>query len=189
MNCIGLFRVLTVCSVKALGLLCLAVLVMIPARADPQDWPPQALEVLSRFLGDWETQTWIRHDGPPVRESQTRGQGVCRKTLGGRYFEFRTASTSIPPGQTDLQIMTYDVKTGLYRQWLFDSDGYRHEAAGRWDPTTSTLRWEGQTEGTSFVIEDRWVAADRLEWTLRRTGADGRQLQTIRGILTRRKEQ
>ena len=148
---------------------------------------PAPLGVLTRFLGAWHTQTRIRHEDPPQRESQTVGQAECRTTLEGRYAEFRT--WSIPPGEVDLQIMTYDVKAGLYRQWVFDADGYRHGAAGRWDPITSTLRWEGQVESASFVIDDRWVSADRLEWTLRRTGANGRQLQTINGLLERCKEQ
>jgi len=173
-------------AMRALIPLACAVLTIIPMRAGSQDWPPEASEVLDRFVGDWETQTSIRHDGPPIRESQTRGRGACRKTLEGRYFEFR--SWSIPPGQAELQIMTYDATTRLYRQWVFDSDGYHHEAEGRWDPTTSTLRWEGRRDGTSFVIEDRWTAPGRLEWTLQRTGADGRRLQTITGDLTRVEE-
>ena len=81
--------------------------------------------------------------------------------------------------------MTYDVARGRYRQWLFDADGYRHEAEGQWDPATSTLRWRGQVDGATFAIDDRWVSPDRLEWTLTRTGPDGRRLQTIRGILMR----
>jgi hypothetical protein len=40
-------------------------------------------------------------------------------------------------------------------------------------------------DGATFAIDDRWVSPDRLEWTLTRTGADGRRLQTIRGVLTR----
>ena len=141
--------------------------------------PAEAVEVLARFVGEWETETWIRHGGPPVRESRTKGRAGCRPTLEGRYVEFRTAS--IPPGQSDLQIMTYDVARGRYRQWLFDADGYRHEAEGQWDPATSTLRWRGQVDGATFAIDDRWVSPDRLEWTLTRTGPDGRRLQTIRG--------
>ena len=94
---------------------------------------PAPLGVLTRFVGAWHTQTWIRHDGPPRREAQTQGQAECRETLEGRYVEFRT--WSIPPGEADLQLMTYDVKADLYRQWVFDADGYHHEATGRWEPT------------------------------------------------------
>ncbi len=108
---------------------------------------------------------------------------MCRRTLDGRYVEFRSAS--IPPGQSDLQVMTYDSQAQRFRQWLFDSDGYRHEAHGRWDPATSTLRWEGQTGSTAFIIEDRWLGPDRLEWSLIRTASDGRRLQAIRGVVTR----
>jgi hypothetical protein len=166
-------------------LLVLAGLIVSQARAEPGDWPPEARPALGRFVGEWDTHTSIRNEGPPVREFQTEGRAVCRKTLEGGYFEFRTSS--VPPGQADLQVMTYDVKTGRYQQWVFDSDGYHHEAEGRWDPATSTLTWEGHAEGTTFVIEDRWTAPNRLEWTMKRTAADGRQLQSIKGVLTRSK--
>jgi len=140
--------------------------------------------VLDRFLGRWNTEALIRSHTPIVREARTVGRAVCRRTLEGRYVEFRTTSVD-PPGATELQIMTYDAAAGIYRQWVFDSDGYRHELSGRWDPATSTLRWEGDVDGARVVIDDRWVSRDRLEWTLTRTAADGRLLQTIRGLVSR----
>jgi hypothetical protein len=169
--------------VTFIPILLLAAVVIIPVRGDAQGWPAEATEVLGRFVGEWETETRMRHEGVPPRESQTRGKGVGRETLEGRYVEFR--SWSVPAGYAELQIMTYDGKAGRYRQWVFDSDGYRHEATGRWDRATSTLTWEGTTGGSSFVIEDRWVSSDRLEWTLRRTDAKRRRLQTVEGVLTR----
>ncbi len=140
--------------------------------------------VLHRFLGEWHTQALIRHHVPTLREVRTVGRAVCRRTLAGRYVEFRT-STIDPPGAAELQIMTYDAEARAYRQWVFDSEGYRHEAQGRWDAATSTLRWEADVDGSRLVIDDRWVSPDRLEWTLTRTAADGRLLQTIRGVVSR----
>lgn len=161
-------------------------LAMTPAMAETQHRKAEAFEVLKKFSGVWETRTRIRHEGPPAREFKTQGRATCRPTLEGRYFEFRTQTN--PPGQADLQVMTYDVEADVYRQWLFGSDGYRHEAEGRWNPASSTLRWKGKTVDSSFVIEDRWVSPDRLEWTLLRTDAKGRKLQTIEGTLIRVKE-
>lgn len=140
--------------------------------------------VLDRFLGRWDTEAVIRNYGPPVREVRASGRAVCHHTLEGRYVEFRTSSIE-PPGQAELQIMTYDPAGRVYRQWVFDSDGYRHEAVGRWDPATATLRWEGSVDGTRFVIDDHWVSRDRLQWTLTRTAADGRLLQSIEGVVVR----
>jgi hypothetical protein len=84
-----------------------------------------------------------------------------------------------------LQIMTYDPDSRLYRQWVFSSDGYSHAAAGRWDAATSTLEWRGKSGDAEFVILDHWVSKDRLEWTLRRTQADGTLVQTITGTVSR----
>lgn len=128
----------------------------------------------------------MRSPGPPAREVRALGRAVCRRTLEGRYVEFRTSSIE-PAGQAELQIMTYDPEARVYRQWVFDSDGYRHDALGQWDPATSTLRWKGQVDGASIVIDDHWVSRDRLEWTLTRVSADGRLLQTIQGVVSRRR--
>jgi hypothetical protein len=146
------------------------------------DAPPE--RILERFLGSWMTEAVIRNSGPPAREIRSRGRAECRRTLADRYVEFRSASID-PPGVVELQVMTYDAEAGLYRQWVFDSEGYRHEAVGRWNAATSTLRWEGRVDGVSIVIDDHWVSRDRLEWTLTRTAADGRVVQRIDGVVSR----
>jgi hypothetical protein len=167
---------------KRFALVLLGVVLLSVGTSESRDAPPQA--VLARFLGVWKTEAVIRNYGPPVREVRTFGWATCRRTLEDRYFEFRSSSIE-PPGVAELQIMTYDPEARLYRQWVFDSDGYRHEAVGRWHPATSTLRWEGEVDGARFVIDDHWVSHDRLEWTLTRTAPDGRLLQRIEGVVSR----
>ena len=147
------------------------------------DRQAEAFDVLERFTGDWTTRAKIHYAGPPPRTIETEGRAECRQTLEGRYFEFRTKTAR--PVQADLQIMTYDADAAVFRQWVFSSDGYRHEAQGQWYPASSTLRWKGRTGDRSFEIEDRWVSRDRLEWTLRRTDAAGRTVQTIKGTVDR----
>jgi hypothetical protein len=156
------------------------------ASAPAQDLPGDARAVLERFSGTWTTQARIRHFGPPRRTIDTQGRAACRPTLGGRYFEFRTET--VPAGDSDLQVMTYDEQAGVFRQWVFSSDGYYHEAEGAWDAAKSVLRWTGKSGATSFVIDDHWVSADRLEWTLSRTDEQGKLLQTIQGSVTRAAE-
>jgi hypothetical protein len=135
--------------------------------ADPTQTrlPPEVRAVLGRFVGDWDVVVTI--DGRP-----SGGQASARWTMEGSYVEFR--SHTIPPGDSDLQVMTYS--DGVYLQWLFDSSGYRHEATGSWDQATSTLTWRGP----DLLIEDRWVSPDRLEWTLHRADRE------IGGVVTRR---
>lgn len=153
------------------------------APAQDRALPPDAVAVLDHFLGEWETRATLRRPGERAREVHTRGQGTCARTLEGRYYEFRTHT--VPRGDAELQIMTYDEAHGVYRQWVFSSDGYTHQAEGTWDSATSTLRWSGEADGTSFVILDHFVSPERLDWTLRRTRADGQAIQTIEGQLTR----
>lgn len=144
---------------------------------------PSARAVLERFVGRWETAATITHVGPPARKIVTRGQAHCEATLRGEYYEFRTET--IPAGESDLQVMTFDEELGVFQQWVFSSDGYRHEATGTWNAATSTLEWKGTSPAGSFVIQDHWTNRDRLDWTLERKDAQGRTVQTIAGTVSR----
>jgi hypothetical protein len=161
------------------------VFAVLSSPASAQNAAPDPTDVLSRFLGDWTTQTKITRTGPPERVIEARGTATCQATLEGNYFEFRAAT--VPPGESDLQIMTYDAGAKLYRQWVFSSDGYRHEATGIWDAATSVLTWTGTSGTQRFIIRDHWVSPDRLEWNLRRTDSSGKLLQTIEGTVERGK--
>ena len=173
----------SVCScVLLLGVSLLVPPMVGTTSGQPNDRLSEGLKVLRKFTGTWTTHTQIRHEGPPPREFSTRGTATCRQTLGN-FFEFRTRS--IPPGDADLQIMTFDPATNLYHQWVFDADGYHHEADGKWDPSTSILRWTGKVGDQSFVVNDHWVSPNRLEWTLVRTDSNGKQVQSIKGTVVR----
>jgi hypothetical protein len=153
-----------------------------PAKGRADELPAQ-LAVLKRFEGEWQTETLLRRPGPPSREVSTKGKAICQATLGGRYYEFR--AETIPPDDSDLQVMTYDEPTGAYRQWVYSSDGYRHEATGKWDEKSNVLTWQGTTMEGTFVIEDHFVSADRLEWNLVRKDGAGKVVQTITGVVAR----
>ena len=140
--------------------------------------------VLAKFVGSWKTEARIRTYGPPPRDVNVSGTGEAQPTLGGQYVEFRTRSI-VPADTYELQVMTYDAENRVYLQWVFDSDGYRHETRGKWNPATSILRWEGEAHGAKLVIDDHWVSPDRLEWSLTRTARDGRLLQRIDGVVSR----
>jgi hypothetical protein len=156
---------------------------MLNRAARGAELPAEARDVLDRFVGKWDTEATIRRPGPPPEEKHTVGRGLCTVTLEGRYYEFRTST--VPPADSELQVMTYDPETKLFKQWVFASDGYTHAADGTWDAATNTLRWTGKTGANSFVIDDKFVAPDRLEWMLTRTDAAGQTVQTISGALKR----
>lgn len=137
----------------------------LPANSQPLALPSEAHEVLNRFVGDWDVMVTIngqRHEG----------QARATWTMEGTHVEFR--SHTIPPGDSELQVMTF--ADGVYHQWMFDSSGYRHYVTGTWNPTTRTLVWRGD----DLLIEDHWVNPDRLEWST--TRAD----RKLTGVVCRR---
>ncbi len=160
------------------------VCIAVAAAADDQTTlPPEAGAVLGRFIGQWETQARIQGQDTSEPAIELRGRGVGRWILGGRFVEFRTES--VPPGQVEIQIMTYDEDTAAYRQWVFDSEGYTHDTVGEWDPASATLFWRGENAAGPFVIDDRWATPRRLEWRLRQTTATGELVEPIAGVLTK----
>jgi hypothetical protein len=154
------------------------------ARGYAADGPTTAAAtaILERFVGEWNTETTVR-DGSGREIAHTRGSAAAIATLGGRWYEFRSAST--PPGEADLQLMTWDPVARVYRQWVFDADGSWHGAKGTFDAASATLTWRGEKDGATLRIVDHWVSPDRLEWSLRRTDAKGRLVRTVSGVLTR----
>jgi hypothetical protein len=153
------------------------------AANDQTSLPSGASGVLGLFVGQWEFEVRILPQNPSDSAIEARGHGEGRWILDGRFVEFRTRS--VPPGQLEIRIMTYDVETHDYRQWLFDARGYTHEAVGEWDPETKTLIWSGENTAGPFIINDRWVTPHRLEWRLRLFGPDGESVEPISGILTK----
>ena len=145
-----LSRLLFVRLTPAVAWLLLLASVATLARGETAADDPNA--VLRRFLGAWQTEARLHKVGPPASDVVTRGTAACQQTLGNRYFEFRTET--VPAGESDLQIMTYDPDSRLYRQWVFSSDGYSHAAAGRWDAATSTLEWRRQV-GRRRICDSR----------------------------------
>lgn len=163
--------------------LCAASATIAVAAEDDADLPPEARAALGLFVGRWDTEAQIRKPGASTPAINLRGRGEGKWILGGRFVEFRTES--VPPGQSERQIMTYDEASGTYLQWVFDSDGYRHEAVGSWDPASSTMVWRGQAEPGPFVIDDHWVRPGRLEWRMRRITPHGEIVTVIRGEVSR----
>ncbi len=162
----------------------IGVCIAVAAAADEQSsLPADAGAVLGLFVGQWEFEVRIRARDPSVPVLEARGRGEGRWILDGRFVEFRTQT--VPPGQLEIQIMTYDVEAGVYRQWVFDAQGYTHEAEGEWDPETTTLIWSGQNAAGPFVIDDRWVTPRRLEWRLLLSTPDGELVEPIAGVVTK----
>ncbi|MGO8878144.1 MAG: hypothetical protein ACLPVO_13345 [Desulfomonilaceae bacterium] len=56
-------------------------LAMTPVTAAAQNRMSEALEVLKKFSGVWETRTRIRREGSPPSEFYTQGRASCRQAL------------------------------------------------------------------------------------------------------------
>jgi len=151
------------------GLLVLVLFVPGSVNAGPEDWPPEASAVLERFLGTWKTETRMRRLGPTSREYRTEGQAECRRTLGGRYFEFR--SRSVGDDRGDLQIMTYDAQAKVYRQWLFDATdtGTQPWDAGTRPAPPSCGRERPRIQHSSSAITGGPPSAWSGHWSAKRT--------------------
>ena len=143
------------------------------------------LGVLTKFLGTWKTRTVSKPTATRSKEIRTSGVATCARMLGGHFIRFE--GRSAPPGDEDLQIMTYDRETGIYHQWFFDSDGTHHHRTGTWNEKTRTLLWKGETNGVRFVIDDKFPDDDTLVYTIIGKDKTGRVVLYIEGKVIRKK--
>lgn len=145
---------------------------------------PKEMELLDRLVGTWEVE--ISSNLSSANKLKT--EIIGRKILGGRYIEIR--ERSIPTGEENLSLVTYDAATKAYRRWHFSSRWGHTEGTGVWDEATKTMTWtgEGGTAKSPVKTSMVWnlVAQDKLETKSTVKDRGGKVLEEFDGTQTRR---
>ncbi len=132
----------------------------------------EAMKVLARRVGSWETET-------EIAGVKVKGTEVTAWALGGKFIESKGKTAA---GETRM-LVTYDETRKAYRYWYFDSEGLTTDGTGRYDPETKSIRWDA---GGSEAVW-RFTDADRLDWTFTTRDAKGKAAFEMRGWLRRKK--
>lgn len=146
------------------------------ARAEdgPANDSPE-LAVLDRYVGSWETG------------GESSGKSSTQWVLDGRMI---STEYTMGDGTTGLILRKYDAAAKLFKSWFFDSNGGEIAMEGTWDAAAQTLRMEGafevpvgaETAELTIVVVSHFTSADREEWSITVTDAQGSVLSEIRGV-------
>jgi hypothetical protein len=153
-----------------------------PRRLVAEDTPkkPPELQVLDRFVGDWD-------------------DAITNKTTRQKYnaIEYRKWS---PLGEFVISqdqnlstkkeahfLITYDPDAEVYRACFIEAASAAL-LLGAWDAKTQTMTWTSPPEvNVKFTGTHRFIDKDHAEWSITVTGQDGTVYAQMSGKQTRRK--
>ena len=139
---------------------------------------------LARWHGDWKHHTVFKPAAwTPVNGVMT-GAATGEWILGGQYQQI---SSHTGKTETTREIHRFEVSSGRYHKWAFDSEGGSSFWIGAWDDKSETMTWEYVDFGSGWEgkIVDRFAGADKYETTLVLKDGQGKVLLDLRSEHTR----
>jgi hypothetical protein len=142
---------------------------------------PKTMAVLNALVGTWDSEMTSR-----VRPAEKwRVEMNVRRTLGGRFIEFR--ERVLPTGEEHYTLCNYDASKATYRHWYFSSRWPPAEGASTWDKESKTMSWSWQGDGVATELVWKFATDDRIEFRVTVKDATGKVLEDVEGTHTRRK--
>ena len=140
-------------------------------------------KVLTRWDGTWKHHTVVKPAAWSPVSGEIPGATTGEWILGGQYHQIsgRTGTTETR------EIQRFELRSGQYQKWAFDSTGGQSFWVGTWDETSETMTWKYMDFGLGMEgkIVDRFTGADRYETTLVLKDSQGNVLLNIRSKHTR----
>jgi hypothetical protein len=148
--------------------------------------PETASQALPALAGNWKgefTQKTVNGKPAPLKlDCNIAVDWVADK----RFLRQR-----IQHGATgDLQVMTLDPETRLFRSWFFNAHGAAlGPSVGRWDAATRTITWTNIAEADTVGMKNlRFVDANTVTWDILFRDKAGAVLYEGSGKMTRTAE-
>jgi hypothetical protein len=162
----------------------LAVLVTagVPAPLSADDAPKRSaeLQVLDRFIGEWET----------VVTNKTTGQtfNTVESRRWSRLGEFVLSEDQNLSTKKEAHfLITYDPNAKVYRACFIEEAGAAL-LLGTWDNKAQMMKWTSPPEvSAKFTGTHRIIDKDHTEWSMKVTGSDGKVFVELSGKQSRRK--
>lgn len=137
------------------------------------------LQVLDRYLGEWETEVTVKGTGEKSISHQSRKWSRQGKFVISEELDLATKKESH-------FLVTYDPKTKQYRSCFINED-VAVPLMGTWDEKSQTMRWKSAEGDYKHDSTHRHVSKDRIDWTMTVTSPEGKIVLEIDAKQTRRK--
>ena len=154
---------------------------MISQSTNAADTPKRSaeLQVLERFVGNWDTVVTDKSTG---KKSKTTGQRKWSRK--GHFVLFEEFDTSTKKEQHFL--LTYDRAGKVYRA-CFINESAVQDYVGAWDEESDTMTWKGtDSSGNRHVGVERFIDRDHIEWSMVFTTPEGKVVLEVSAKATRR---
>lgn len=139
------------------------------------------LQVLERFVGDWETVVTNKVTGQKFNTIESR--------RWSRLGEFLLSEDQNLATKKEAHfLITYDPNAKVFRA-SFIEEASAALFLGTWDDKAQTMRWTSPPEVTvKFTGTHRIIDKDHTEWSMTVTGPDGTVFAALSGNQARRKQ-
>jgi hypothetical protein len=153
-----------------------------PPSSIADDAPKRSaeLQVLERFIGDWQTEIIVKPTGEKFNTTESRkwsreGQFVLSEDL------------NLSTKKEAHFLLTYDPSAKVYRACYID-EGNAQIFLGTWDKDNETMKWTSPDGASSkHTGTYRFIDKDHVEWSMVVTGPDGKVLVELSAKQIRKK--
>lgn len=155
-----------------------------PAATQPPAKPPE-LKILDKYAGTWKFEGVESPAEWTPKEVRYNGITVNQWVLDGWFQHHKV---TFGDGREGIDIITYDPRKKVFRQWNFMSLGLYSESLGTWDEQTQTLTFKSDLgDGFGAVSTMKFLDKDNREATLIVTDVQGKVYLSSMSKLTRQK--
>jgi len=154
----------------------------VPGFVGAEDTPKRSaeLQVLDRFIGDWETVVTNKATGDKVNSIQSR-----KWSREGKFV--LSEDQDVATKRESHFLMTYDAKSKQYRACVMNEE-FTTPLLGTWDEKTQTMKWKSTDIAFKHEGVNRFIDKDQWEWTMTITNPEGKVVLELSAKQTRRKK-
>ena len=153
----------------------------VPGSVSAQLTPKRSaeLQVLDRFIGDWESVVTVKGTDEKSRSVQSR-----KWSREGKFVLSEEMDLS---SKTEAHfLITYDSKGKQYRACFINGEA-TVPILGTWDEKLQTMKWKSPDIAFKHDGIHRFIDNDHVEWTMNVTSPDGQVVLELSAKQTRRK--
>jgi hypothetical protein len=154
----------------------------LPGSVAAEDTPKRSaeLQVLDRYLGEWETTITNKATGEKINTIQSR-----KWSREGKFI--LSEDQDVGTKRESHFLMTYDAKSKQYRA-CFINDEFTVPLLGTWDEKARVMTWKSSDVAFKHAAVHRFLDKDTVEWTMTVTSPEGKVVLELSAKQTRRKK-
>lgn len=151
-----------------------------PSPANAQDISKRSpeLQVLDRYVGNWETVITVKGTGEMITSVESR-----RWSREGKFV--LSENLDLPAKREAHFLVTYDSKAKHYRA-CFINEEFTVPLLGAWDEGTQTMKWVSSEVTFKHDLVHRFITKNHVEWTMTVTSPEGKVVLELSAKQTRK---